>query len=85
MPSYAVILEDRERPPVIRSFPNIERLSMQSNAAVQALLEDVQLGGLPVASVADAEERTTRKRKPGSQGRGRANIDAQEKVTLQSR
>lgn len=61
---------------------------MQRNAAVQSLLEDVQLGGLPVASVADtgaAMERTMKKRKPGSQGRGRANIAAQEKATLQSR
>lgn len=60
---------------------------MQRNAAVQTLLEDVQLGGLPVVSVQDtgaAFERTM-KRKAGATGSRRANTAMQEKLALQSR
>ncbi|BDA43796.1 Uncharacterized protein y4fB [Coccomyxa sp. Obi] len=67
----------------LEAFPDATR-----NAAVQTLLEDVQLGGLPVASVQDtgaALERTMKKRKAAAQYRGRANTAAQERMNLETR
>ena len=84
MSSCAVFLEEQERPPVTSFSSNLEEVPMQKKAAVRGLLEDVQLGGLPVVSVADTE-RTMKKRKAGPQGQGRATLDAKEKEGLQFR